>query len=114
MWIRSQDRKEITKVDNVSIMETNDMQGNGKLIKRYGGYIHSYVGEGSYIRLGEYTTEKRALEVLDEIHEYIENEYMTNKTKENITRMFIANEISFETFEQKLKELKTIYEMPKE
>jgi hypothetical protein len=28
--------------------------------------------------------------------------------------MFIANEISFETFEEKLNKLKTVYEMPKE
>jgi uncharacterized membrane protein YfhO len=98
MWIRSQNKEKMMKVEEIYIALTN------KQFRIYSDEVF----------LGEYKTKERALEVLDEIHEYIENEYMTNKTKENITRMFIANEISFETFEEKLNKLKTVYEMPKE
>ena len=85
LWIRSQDKESLVKVDNLYIS--------------VGNYICYYVEKGkevpnTYYRpsgeLGRYETKERALEVLDEIQEYIQHDC--------IDRDFVA----------------TIYEMPKE
>ncbi len=48
MWIRSQDRKILTEVHDIEIDSANQIWGSGSLI-------------------GEYSTEEKALRVLDEI-----------------------------------------------
>ena len=68
LWIRSQDRESLVKVDNLYIS--------------VGNYICYYVEKGkevpnTYYRpsgeLGRYATKERALEVLDEIDKYMSN-----------------------------------------
>ena len=69
LWIRSQDRESLVKVDNLYIS--------------VGNYICYYVEKGkevpnTYYRpsgeLGRYETKERALEVLDEIQQNIETQ----------------------------------------
>ena len=74
MWVRSQDKKTLVKVD--------------KLIIAYDTDEKIYEIHNVYDSLGVYKSKERALEVLDEIQEFI----MMSKTTQ----------------------LTTIYEMPKE
>lgn len=56
MWIRSQDRKILTEIHNLDIDDINQ------------------IWDGSSL-LGKYSTEEKALKVLDRIEELIENQY---------------------------------------
>ena len=58
LWVRSQDKRILQKVDNIFL----DANYEDKRISTY---------DGDSITLGEYKTKERALEVLDEIQEYI-------------------------------------------
>ena len=66
LWIRSQDKNSLTKVSNLSLQE----------IKHPVRHDVEYYGIGTYYdnlqMLGKYTTQERALEVLDEIQNFIE------------------------------------------
>lgn len=64
MWIRSQNKKALLNVNQVVINNTKDES-------EY--YIHGYSERGIDI-LGVYSTEEKALEVLD----YIQNEIQSN------------------------------------
>jgi hypothetical protein len=55
MWVRSQDRKILTEIHDVEIDSGFKVWGSGSLI-------------------GEYSTEEKALKVLDRIEELIENQ----------------------------------------
>lgn len=65
LWIRSQDRESIFKVKSI-FYSTNDE--NEHLIR---SIIVDDVKNG-IIKLGQYSTKERALEVLDEIQEILE------------------------------------------
>lgn len=62
MWIRSQDRKILTKIDDLAIDGTNQIWGDCCL-------------------LGKYSSEEKALKVLDEIQRAVESAkvYSTNR-----------------------------------
>lgn len=66
LWIRSQDRESIFKVKSI-FYSTNDE--NEHLIR---SIIVDDVKNG-IIKLGQYSTKERALEVLDEIDKYMSN-----------------------------------------
>lgn len=89
MWIRSQDKERITKVKEVYLVKSN------KQFRLYSDELF----------LGEYNSQERALEVLDEI-------------QKNIIDSNVTNYEYFYTENQRLLEytykLKTVYEMPKE
>ena len=65
LWIRSQDRKRITKVEDIYIAydEINSV---------------AYIGNTMIGHLGRYKTFDRALEVLDEIQDLLQNAYTGN------------------------------------
>lgn len=63
MWIRSQDKKILMKVDNINL-------GPNRLFTFVGGVTTSFT-------LGTYKSKERALEVLDEIEAFIENNYIS-------------------------------------
>lgn len=63
MWIRSQSKKSLLNVNQVVINNTKDES-------EY--YIHGYSERGIDI-LGVYSTEEKALKVLDEIQDAIED-----------------------------------------
>ena len=79
LWIRSQNKLNLTKVNSV-IIDYNYQQ---KIVANY----MEFNGDEDYTPLGEYDTEERALEVLDEIQGLLE-------TRNDIQQM--------------------VYEMPKE
>lgn len=89
MWIRSQDKERIMKVKEVYLVKSN------KQFRLYSDELF----------LGEYNSQERALEVLDEI-------------QRNIIDSNVTNYEYFYTENQRLLEytykLKTVYEMPKE
>ena len=59
LWIRSQNKLTLTKINSV-VIDYNDKK------KIVANYIEFY-GSEDYTPLGEYDTEEKALEVLDEI-----------------------------------------------
>ena len=79
LWIRSQNKLNLTKVNSVTI----DYNYQQKIVANY----MEFNGDEDYTPLGEYDTEERALEVLDEIQGLLE-------TRNDIQQM--------------------VYEMPKE
>lgn len=89
MWVRSQDKERIMKVKEVYLVKSNNQ-------------FRLYSDE---LFLGEYNSQERALEVLDEI-------------QKNIIDSNVTNYEYFYTENQRLLEytykLKTVYEMPKE
>ena len=56
LWIRSQDRKSLVKVNEIKFYERNG---------------HYYIGDGFEDNYASYKSKERALEVLDEIQNYI-------------------------------------------
>ena len=107
LWIRTQKRLDIFKVNNVQIM---------------GCDIYTYTADGNYT-LGEYDSTDRALEVLDEIQKLITPQIVSllNNIKEGknynlneLTNVY-AYSLGLPKPELEIKELSTVvYEMPKE
>ena len=58
LWVRSQDKRILQKVDNIFL----DANYENKRISTY---------DGDSVELGTYKTKERAIEVLDEIQNYI-------------------------------------------
>lgn len=80
LWIRSQDRKEMTKPNYIRIIErTNHCLNRDEYI----------IQNEEYCDLGTYKTEERALEVLDEIHRLI-------KGASNPSNLIFPTSITFE------------------
>lgn len=69
LWIRSQDKRILQKIDNI-YLDAN--YGN----KRICNYVDDYKTE-----LGTYKTKERALEVLDEIQDLLQNAYIGNANR---------------------------------
>lgn len=62
LWVRNQDKTILQKVDNLLISDGNNAKGTFNI------YTNSLPAQNV---LGRYKTKERALEVLDEIQEYI-------------------------------------------
>lgn len=99
LWIRSQDRKNLLKVEKIFCLNTcPEMESIGRNVI----LNKEWIGKKDCIKFGEYKTKERALEVLDEIQ---------NKMKEKYDRCWITKdglEIANTTKDT------IIYEMPKE
>lgn len=100
LWIRSQDREKLIKCNDIAIRsllfdEIPKKEWNYSVV----GYFDK---ETEYETLGYYKTKERALEVLDEIQEFIEN-----KGKIKITQDI--NGITSE-----VEDAKRVYQMPLE
>lgn len=106
LWIRSQDKSSIVKVDNLYVS--------------VGNYICYYVEKGkevpgTYYRpsgeLGRYKTKERALEVLDEIHKCIIDKEVLDGCNNILT---LANNKSLNEVKKILARAEKIavYEMP--
>lgn len=65
LWVRSQDRKRLIKVEDVYMVEDENN-------------FTSYIGNTNVGHLGEYKKVGRALEVLDEIQDLLQNAYVGN------------------------------------
>jgi len=88
LWIRSQDRIVLMKIDTLSLAIDEE------------GTILGYGTDGSIkVNLANYKTKERAWEVLEEIQEQIKKQELT---------MFFPDKI------EKVKYYGKVYEMPKE
>lgn len=106
LWIRSQDKKTLLKCDNITI--TIDSE-DGKNIKGY-----KVVG---YEDLGRYETEKRAIEILDEIQNILSPKYILDSS--NIKPIgdpyYVENGVIFQRYSANgtIQEVSTVvYKMP--
>lgn len=84
LWIRSQDKYTLMKIEEIQICENPD----GTWFMNAG------------LVLGKYKTKKRALEVLDEIHQRLIN--------------LATLEIAPDSYKVLPKDTSNVYEMPKE
>lgn len=66
LWIRSKDKMNLVKVRQISV----NYWDNKQIIANYTPELYENSGE-YYEILGEYKTKERAIEVLDEIQNYI-------------------------------------------
>ena len=98
LWIRSQDKDFIMKVNNIILGYQNDVNNKGiNELRR----LFTFTKDTAFT-LGVYQSKERALEVLDEIQEFIEN-----KGKIKITQDI--NGITSE-----VEDAKRVYQMPLE
>lgn len=66
LWIRSQDRTFLRKVNTIGIVEGRDFWS---------------IDENLTVSFGKYKTKERALEVLDEIQNLLQNAYVGNANR---------------------------------
>lgn len=96
LWIRSQDKDSLIKVEKIELnydyLCCNDIQ-----------LIHIETDKG---RVGSYSTEERALEVLDEIQNFIRIEIHENNIDYEKADLILKGRI--------VDSLCKIYQMPKE
>ena len=97
LWIRSQDKACLVKVDGMIGLKYND---NKTIITNFQpDFTDNY--EGYYEVLGTYTTKERALEVLDEIQAMLSPKLRTLLTKDGVKL-----EVTDKNYD--------VYEMPEE
>lgn len=97
LWIRSQDRMDLVKVNQISINYSNSKQ-------IIANYIPDFVGtQGEYYEiLGDYESKERALKVLDEIQRRLINlQLVSLEEKGQARKDAVIND-----------NLKCVYEMP--
>ena len=66
LWIRSQDRIFLRKVNTIGIVEGRDFWS---------------IDENLTVSFGKYKTKERALEILDEISDLLQNAYVENANR---------------------------------
>ena len=101
LWIRTQSRQSLVKVDNVSITEQTKTRYN--------------VDSGEWI-LGRYNSFERALEILDEIQNILKPKILLRRNDDNDKELLGALQKGVTSkIDIDFKELPTyVYEMPKE
>lgn len=103
LWIRTQDRMNLVKINQVSL----NYQNNKQIIANYIPEI--YENSSCYYELlGTYKTKERALEVLDEIEERIMLINTINIAKDTDSLIACKNVLT----EEKIKGLNYPYQMP--
>ena len=106
MWIRTQD-KEILGSFKVFYIDEN--MSDEIVIIGCDGHVHVNDKVMSLFELGTYKSKERALEVLDEMQSYLENNYLSINDMPQHNNGLIANGlILFPNNKQ------TVYQMPKE
>ena len=103
LWIRTQDRMNLVKINQVSL----NYQNNKQIIANYIPEI--YENSSCYYELlGTYKTKERALEVLDEIEERIMLINTIHIAKDTDSLIACKNVLT----EEKIKRLNYPYQMP--
>ena len=106
LWIRSQDKRILQKVDNVYLNANNENR------RIYTNDSRDYESE-----LGEYATKERALEVLDEIQNILTPKCIIDSKSMKFSKPYEENGIVLMdcNADARLVQLSTyVYEMPKE
>ena len=102
LWVRSQDKERLVKVDKIELYENKDKTDDE--YKKCA--IYEYTDNERQYLLGIYKSKERALEVLDEIQKRIEvPKYNMTEEYEKID-LFLKATI--------LNQMTKIYEMPKD
>ena len=101
LWIRSQDRTFLTKVDTIGIVEGRDFWS---------------IDESLTVSFGKFKTKERALEVLDEIQNLIRPTINYNPiVKDETNWEDTYNRTVLKGYDVQVKQIDTyVYEMPKE
>ena len=107
LWIRSQDKDFLMKIDNINLGYQNDE--NNRVINEP-RRLFTFVRDTSYT-LGVYKTQERALEVLDEIQELLKQEDYLHITKSSLNNL---EDIEEPKYILRSCGLPKVYEMPKE
>lgn len=104
LWVRSQDKRILIKVDNIFLNANYDNK-----------IISTYDGDGN-TTLGEYKTKERAIEVLDEIQNILNPKYILNTSSIKPDGDFYEeNGVIFQKYNAnaRIEELSTfVYQMP--
>ena len=104
LWIRSQDRECLMKVDRLDYDLSN--------------YKHRIMVNGYQTLVAEYETKKRALEVLDEIQNILKPKYILDSSSiKPDGDSWVENGVILQNYNAnaRIEELSTyVYEMPKE
>lgn len=109
LWIRSQNKEKLCKIENIKYMDTSDDFEND---------THSLWNDNNGI-LGIYKTKQRALEVLDEITNLIKPKYLIRMDNHGPVNDFLNNENNSYVSAKGVGMVSNInqtlyYEMPKE
>ena len=108
LWIRSQNRLGLVKTTDVCINYNNQKS----IIANFRNLGN---GDDDYFPLGEYDTEERALEVLDEIQRLIKPTFKINYEFDDSQPIIDGKWLKSLKAESKIQELSCyVYEMPKE
>ena len=99
LWIRSQDKEILVKVEYLEYFYNKVHYANEEKPREEHHNIGTYISNEQFIILGEYKTEQRALEVLDEI-------------QKKINLINLGHDLGSPMVD--LKNPSYIYEMPKE
>ena len=100
LWIRSQDRTILRKVDTIGIVEGRDFWS---------------IDENLTVSFGKYKTKERALEVLDEIQNILKPIIKIKYEYDDSQPIMNGEWLKSLKEENKIEELSTyVYEMPKE
>ena len=112
LWIRSQDRMNLVKINQVSF----NYQNNKQIIANY--IPDFFENSGAYYELlGTYKTKERALEVLDEIQNILKPKYILDSSSIRPDDSWVKNGIIMQKYNAnaKIEELSTfVYQMPKD
>lgn len=109
LWIRSQSRLSLVKITDVCI----DYNNQKSIIANFRNLGN---GDDDYFPLGEYDTEERTLEVLDEIQNILKPQLLIRRNDNNDKVLLGALQKGVtQKIDMEYKELSTyVYEMPKE
>lgn len=107
MWVRTQDKEILMKVDNINLGIDVDTKKPNRLFTFVDGVTTSFT-------LGKYKSKERALEVLDEIQVYLENNYLSINDMPQHNNGLIANGLIANGLILFPNNKHTVYQMPKE
>ena len=113
LWIRSQDKMNLVKINQISINYANKTQIIANCLPEY------YENSGNYYELlGTYKTKERALEVLDEIQNILKPKYILDSSSiKECGNSWVENGVIMQKYNANatIQELSTyVYEMPNE
>lgn len=84
LWVRSQDKEKLLKCNDIAISYNMSIDAaiDAEVIKFKGYKIVGYFDKNTeYEILGTYETKERAIEVLDEIEDLLQNAYVGNANR---------------------------------
>lgn len=108
LWIRSQDKEDLIKVDNLGLAYLGKYNFVDKIgdIHREEYHICQFE-ENCHTTLGYYKTKERAIEVLDEIQNILIGKYMISLDYKNA----LGSNFTSKQIQEVLKET-SVYQMP--